>query len=143
RDFIITNTVYPTQSEFGESNKQSFSQFDPSFTANYSWNDDLSTYAKVTTGYKAGGSSEGAPMGDFDLTFDPEEITTYEIGLKSYWWDRRMRLSAAVFHSKFEEMQLFFVTAAVDTSVVQGYNAGDATVSGGEIELVFAPTQDF
>ena len=143
RDFIVTNTLAGTTSELGEVNDQNFSQFDPSFTANYSWNDDLSTYAKVATGYKAGGSSEGAPMGDFNLTFDPEEITTYEIGLKSYWWDRRIRLNTAVFHSEFEQMQLFFVTDPRDTSIVQGYNAGDATVSGGEIELLVAPTGDF
>lgn len=144
RDFTISHAGTQTvlAQELGAKNDQSFYQFNPSFVVNYAWNYDISTYAKVVTGYKAGGSSEGAPFGNFDQTYDPEEVTTYEVGLKSYWLDRKLRLNLTAFHSEFEEMQLAFSADALDPSVIQAYNAGEATVSGGEIELMYAPIDD-
>ena len=128
--------------EPGGSNDQDFSKFNPSFTANFNWNDDISTYAKVVTGYKAGGSSESGPAGSFDMTFDPEEVTSYEIGMKSYWWDRRVRLNVAAYYSEFDDMQLAFVVDPTNSAVVQSQNAGSATVQGGEIELLVMPIDD-
>jgi iron complex outermembrane recepter protein len=128
--------------EPGGSNDQEFSKFNPSFTANFNWNDDLSTYAKVVTGYKAGGSSESGPVGSFGMTFDPEEVTSYEVGMKSYWWDRRVRLNVAAYYSEFDDMQLAFVVDPTNSAVVQSQNAGSATVQGGEIELLVMPIDD-
>jgi iron complex outermembrane receptor protein len=128
--------------EPGGSNDQEFSKFNPSFTANFNWNDDLSTYAKVVTGYKAGGSSESGPVGSFDMTFDPEEVTSYEVGMKSYWWDRRVRLNVAAYYSEFDDMQLAFVVDPINSAIVQSQNAGSATVQGGEIELLVMPIDD-
>ena len=78
-------------------NDQSFEQFDPALTANFIWYENLSSYAKVSTGYKAGGSSEGSAPGMFGETFDPEEVITYELGLKSEWLDRSLRANIALF----------------------------------------------
>src|SRR5690625_7094368 len=50
-----------------------YSRFNPALTVNYNWTDDLSTYAKVVTGYKAGGASESSAIGQFHHTFSPEE----------------------------------------------------------------------
>lgn len=124
------------------SNRQSFSRFNPAFTASYSWSDTINTYAKVSTGYKAGGSSESAPVGQFGITFDPEDVISYELGLKSDWLDRSLRVNAAVFYSKFEDMQLAFVADASDASLVMGYNAGKANVTGAELEITWLPTND-
>jgi iron complex outermembrane receptor protein len=128
--------------EPGGSNDQDFSKFNPSFTANFNWNEDISTYAKVVTGYKAGGSSESGPVGSFGMTFDPEEVTSYELGLKSYWLDRRVRLNVAAYYSEFDDMQLAFVVDPNNSAVVQSQNAGSATVQGGEIELLVVPIED-
>ncbi len=124
------------------SNKQTSSRFNPAFTANYSWTDTINTYAKVSTGYKAGGSSEGAPPGLFNSTYSAEDVTTYELGLKSDWLDRSLRVNAAVFYSKFEDMQLVFVADATDASLTMGYNAGKANVTGAELEVTWLPTTD-
>ena len=123
-------------------NSQSFSRFNPAFTVSYQWSDTVNSYAKVTTGYKAGGSSEGAGPGRFDQTFDPEDVTSWELGLKSDWLDSSLRLNAAAFYSKFEDMQLAFVADPVDTSIIQAYNAGKANVKGFELELTWLPITD-
>ena len=124
------------------SNNVESSQFNPAFTANFSWTADVSTYLRIATGYKAGGSGEAVEVGQFGLTFRPEDVTAYEIGLKSYLFDRRVRLNAAVFNSDFEDMQMFFNTNPSDTSVVLGLNAGKATVRGFELEALWQPTAD-
>lgn len=138
RDFLIN--TFPI--ELGASNRQSFEEFNPSLTLNYAWNDTLTTYAKWVTAYKAGGSSESSAPGQFDQTFDPEDVTTYEVGMKSDWWDRRLRVNAALFYSEFDDMQLQFVADAFDTSVIQAYNAGEANVAGAELEVTVMPTPD-
>ncbi len=129
--------------EQGASNNQDFSRFNPAFTANFAWTDDLSVYGKVATGYRAGGSSEAAPPGSFNLTYGPEEITAYEAGLKSYWLDRRVRFNSAVFYNKLKDMQMLISTSPSDSSVVQGFNAGRATMKGVELELLVQPIDDF
>lgn len=126
----------------GSANNQTFKRWNPALTVNYNWTTDLSTYAKVVTGYKAGGSSESGPVGSFDQTFGPEKVMTFELGLKSYWWDRRVRWNMALFHSKFDDMQLAFNVDPRDSSVVQSINAGKASVDGGELELLIMPIDD-
>jgi len=123
-------------------NSLSFSKFNPAGTLNMAWTPDVNTYLRIATGYKAGGSSEAGPVGGFGLTFKPENVTTYELGLKSYWLEHRLRANVAVFHSDFKDMQLQFNVDPTNLAVVQGYNAGQAKVDGAEIELLFAPTND-
>jgi iron complex outermembrane receptor protein len=121
------------------SNDLESSRFNPSFTANFAWTGDVSTYLRVATGYKAGGSSESVAAGQFGVTFSPEDVTVYELGLKSYLLDRRIRLNAAAFSSRYEDMQLFFNTDPGDLSVVLGLNAGKATIRGIELEALWQP----
>jgi iron complex outermembrane recepter protein len=144
RDYHSADNFSAPINEVGASNDQDFKRFNPSLTVNFSWTDDLSTYAKVATGYKAGGSSESGvpPLGRFDLTFKPEKVVSYELGMKSYWLDRRVRLNAAAFESRFDDMQLAFVIDPNNSGVVQGFNAGKATVQGVELELLVMPIDD-
>lgn len=145
RRFVIKDEVgsFPpvVETDLGRS-RSKFSRFNPALTVNFNWNDDLSTYAKVVTAYKAGGASEGSPLGSFEQTYAPEEVTSYEVGVKSHWLDRRLRLNAAAFYSKFDDMQLAFTADVVDLSVIQSYNAGKANVKGFELELLYAPIDD-
>jgi iron complex outermembrane receptor protein len=122
------------------SNSVESSKFNPAFTANFRWTEDVSTYLRIATGYKAGGSAESVDVGQFGGTFDPEDVTLYELGLKSYLFDRRVRLNIAVFDSEYEDMQLFFNTNPADLSVLVATNAGKASVAGVELETLWQPT---
>ena len=144
RTLLTTYFGFPIAQEpapgIDNSNSLESSRFNPAFTANYHWTDDVSTYLRIATGYKAGGSSESVEAGQFGITFKPEDVTVYELGLKSYLFDRHVRLNAAAFLSRYEDMQLFFNTNPGDLSVVLGLNAGKATISGLEIEALWQPT---
>ena len=124
--------------DLGGNNSVSFSKFNPAGTIAWQMSPDVNSYLRIATGYKAGGSTEAAPTGQFAQTFQPENVTTYELGLKSYWADHRVRANVAVFHSKFSDMQLQFDVDPTNLAVVQSYNAGSATVDGAEFELLFA-----
>ncbi|MEZ5532743.1 MAG: TonB-dependent receptor [Steroidobacteraceae bacterium] len=143
RTYLISFFGFPIAQEPApgliNSNNVESSRFNPAFTADFAWTDDVSTYLRVATGYKAGGSAESTDIGQFGNTFKPEDVTSYELGLKSYLFDRHVRLNAAAFVSKFDDMQMFFVASPTDNSVVLGLNAGKASVQGLEIETLWQP----
>ena len=111
-----------------------YSRFDPSFTVDYRWTDELHTYARYATAYRAGGfnllNSNLSP-------FEPEKLTSYELGLKAQWLDRRLRTNLAAFWQTYEDMQLDFIDPA--TQQVYTLNAGEATFDGVEGEFEFLP----
>lgn len=107
-----------------------------SLTLNYAWNEDLRTYATVSTGYRSGGfGARVTSAADFEDGFDEETVTNYEIGLKSDWMDSRLRLNGAVFYMEYDDQQVnsFKAGAGGASSVV--LNAGEMEIKGLEIEL--------
>jgi iron complex outermembrane receptor protein len=141
-DFVIGQEPDPNNPAQITSNSVESSKFNPAFTANYAWTDDVSTYLRIATGYKAGGSGESVDVGQFGNTFDPEDVILYELGLKSYLFDRKLRLNIAAFDSEYDDMQLFFNTNPSDLSIVLATNAGKATVAGVELEALWQPIEN-
>ncbi len=116
----------------------------PSFTAQYQLTDDLNIYAKYAKGYKAGGISEGASEGAnaAQIVFQPEKATSYELGLKSEFFDRHVRLNLAAFHAQYNGLQLDFNTSISDPNSVAIFNVGKAEVDGVEGDFNVAVTHD-
>lgn len=112
-------------------------KFNPSFTASYRPTDDLTVYGKVVTGYKAGGSNEASPT--FTRTFSPETVTSYETGLKSDLFDRRLRFNLAAFVASYKDLQLDISADPVDASLADTFNVGRATVKGIETDVTAVP----
>jgi iron complex outermembrane receptor protein len=129
-------------SEINATNSQTFSKFNPAGTLAYDWTRDLNTYVRIATGYRAGGSSEGAPIGSFGTTYGPETSTQYEIGLKSYWLDHTLRINAAAFYTDIHDLQMQFNTDPTNLGIVLTQNAGAATIKGFEWESMYQPIQD-
>lgn len=78
-------------------------------TAAYSFEDnDMLAYAKVASSYRHGGMNlnEGSPgleLFPAELTYDEETSLTYELGLKSTWFDNALTLNAAIFLTEYED----------------------------------------
>ena len=101
--------------------------------ANYQLSNIL-LYGKYSTGFISGGSISG-------IAFAPEKAKSWEVGLKSDWFDRRVRFNLATYIVKYSDIQ----------STVLGYQVGhpelfqvlaslgDANVKGFEAELTVAP----
>lgn len=120
------------------SNEEDWDEFTWDATLNYFWTDDVSTYAKIATGYSAGGIPSAAYTDeDLGKTADPEFVTDYEFGVKSEWLGNRLRLNAAVFYYDYEDIQ---ITDWQDGATVLT-NAGEATLKGLELDIVAVPIE--
>jgi len=136
RDYSISGFVI----DDGTTNDKDFSRSTPSLTVAYSFSDDLSAYAKVASGYRAGGSSESAA--DFSRTFGPETLETYEIGVKAEWLDKRLRTNLALFSSDYQDIQLDVTPDPDNITITQTINAGEAVINGLELDLTAAISDD-
>lgn len=96
------------------------------FVAEYDLRNDLMVYGKVGTGYLSGGVYNTDP-------FEPEEITSYEIGFKGEFFDNRLRVNAAAFEADYKNLQIFYFTDKVFYE-----NAGRAKTRGLEVEATAA-----
>ncbi len=106
---------------------------------NYALDDNMQTYFKISQGWKAGGFNGEAPSATIAVKpYDPEEVIAYELGVKSRWLDQRLQTNIALFYNDITGMQLSeFLGAYSDIQ-----NAGSATVTGAEIELIAALSDD-
>ena len=115
-------------------NTLDFSNTSPTFGLEYQFTSDMMAYASFSKGYKTGSwttrLSSPHPTYDSSLHFDPEFATSEEVGLKSEWLDRRLRLNLAAFHTKYSGIQLNSQQGISPTLV----NAGDAKIYGFEVE---------
>jgi iron complex outermembrane recepter protein len=108
----------------------------------YRWNDDVMTYVQYSTGFKGGGISPRPFVPTQATPFDPEELRSWEVGAKTDFFDRKLRVNSAVFYSKYSDIQFGLQScpppgAPAPCGVVA--NAGDATVKGLELEAVVRP----
>ena len=123
-----------TASPLGDGDRR-FSNFSPNLIIAYDLSPDINAYASLSKGYKTGGFNvRSGSIGGFEQGFGPENITSYELGLKSLWWDNRVRLNADVFRSKYRDIQVGSVNPSNPT-VVEITNAGEALIKGFEAEL--------
>jgi iron complex outermembrane receptor protein len=104
---------------------------------------DIMVYGKVSTGFKAGGFT--AVITSTTVTavpFLPENLTQYETGLKSEWFNHTLRANIAAYYSKYDEIQEPIIEATPLGITAVTANASKAHISGGELELVSVPTRD-
>jgi iron complex outermembrane receptor protein len=70
--------------------------------ADFKFTDDVMAYAQVSTGFRSPGFNP-RPFTARQLEAIPEEsLTAYEVGVKSDFFDNRVRMNAAVFYSDYE-----------------------------------------
>ncbi|AGH50991.1 MULTISPECIES: TonB-dependent receptor [Sphingomonadales] len=138
RRFLGNGTYLPLGVTVGDIRVKSH-KFNPSVILNYRATDNVSVYGKVVTGYKAGGSNEASPT--FTRTFDPETVTSYEVGVKSDLFDRRVRLNLSGFIAIYKDLQLDISADAADASLADTFNVGRANVKGLEADLTVVPVR--
>lgn len=116
----------------------SFNKFTWNLMGRYEFNPDVSVYARVATGYRSGGFNASDPLAaDGSVpNFGDEEVTSYEVGLKSELFDRRLRLNVAGYHNIFDGLatvQPVLTGQGTFQSVVR--NAGNVEYTGIEADF--------
>jgi iron complex outermembrane receptor protein len=101
---------------------------------------DNMLFATAGTGFKAGGFNQTvAPMD----TFDPEELTAYQLGSRNRFADGRVQLNAEVYYWDYKDQQIGHVVFdPVGNINFVTDNAGQATIQGANIDLVAAITDN-
>jgi iron complex outermembrane receptor protein len=108
----------------------------------YKFTQSLLGYVSVSTGFKGGGVNPRPFVADQRLPFNPETLKTYEAGLKSEFFDRKMRLNGAVFLNKYDDIILGKTVcpeSSLPTPCLRPANIGTADVKGAELELSVYP----
>ena len=147
-DNYVTNEEAETLPEragiYGRSFSEDFSNVSGRATVQYFFSDDFNMYATYATGYRSGGFN-----GDFfDVAndgpdaYDEEEVTSYEIGLKSSLMGGRMQFNAAAFMYEYEDLQVSTVLAQGNTVTSAIGNAGEAEREGVELSLAWLLTDN-
>jgi iron complex outermembrane receptor protein len=121
----------------------SVSRVDPKVGLSYQWSPDVMTYAQYSTGYKSGGFNP-RPLTRTQVTsFGPEKVTSYEVGLKSEWFEHRLRANVAGFVSNYSALQLPVATVDPGTGfpAFLTESVGNARIKGIELEIESRPVR--
>ncbi len=115
-----------------------FEKFTPRFGINYKASSDVLLYASYSRGFKQGGFNGRPLVSEAEVTqYAPEELTTYEAGLKAQWLDGQLTTNLAAFHSKYQDIQL--TVNQTPTNFVANAAAGE--INGFEFETVMRPAR--
>ena len=145
----------------GRDDSESWAAVSGNFVLDYQLTDDIMLYASYRRGFKSGGFSAalttcevtcaGSPLAglfmdgtrgdgtDLDTTFDEEILQSYEAGIKSMWFDRRLRFNLSTFFYDYDDLQVFTLELVGGQIVTVTENAADATIWGGEIDMMARP----
>jgi len=123
--------------------KLSTSLWTPRFAVNYEPTDDILFYASATRGFKSGGWNARATSPSQFLPFDPEKVWSYEAGVKSEWFDRRLRVNLSAYQMDVSDLQTpsAFVNPATGAITFITQNFADYRNRGLEAEFTTAPIE--
>lgn len=143
--------------------KKTFKQFTPRASVSWQPNSDTNVYASWSKGFKGGGfdprglstaapdlngngTREASEIFEYFL-FEPEKVTSYEVGYKAALFDRRVRIAIAGFIADYKDAQVpgsaGAVINGVPTFVGVTTNAGKAQFKGIEFEGSATIARDF
>jgi iron complex outermembrane receptor protein len=131
RPYTPDASIIP-QPGFPRSDDTTNNAFTPKLGLEYKASPNLLIYATASKGFKSGGYNLGINV----PAFEPEDIWSYEGGLKFTSADRRLRANLAAFYYDYTNLQV----SKVFNSAVITENAAEAELYGGELELTFLPT---
>jgi iron complex outermembrane recepter protein len=120
----------------------------PMISADYQVTPDAMIYGRVARGFKSGGFNGRANNPGEQQPYDPETVTSFEIGAKTEWFDRRLRANIAAFYNDYEDFQARVSDCVADPTIPGGactialtvLNAGQLDIRGVELELYANPT---
>jgi iron complex outermembrane receptor protein len=143
--------LFATTSDF--TGTADFQEFTPRASVSFHPAENQTVYASYSRGFKGGGfdprgvstacRTPGGAVCNADqiydfLSFDPETVTSYELGYRASLFDRRLNFSLAVFRADYRDVQvpgsIGTVIGGQQTFIGVTTNAGRARFQGVEFE---------
>lgn len=123
---------------FSVSPEAKWDSFDPAVTLDYAITPDIMAYASYRRGFKSGGFQTLLPAtaAIAGAPFLPEQVTSYEIGLKTAWFERRLIANAALYRSDITDQQILRITGPALQTID---NAGETRTDGLDLSINARP----
>ncbi len=114
----------------------SAASFDPKAVLEYHFTPSVLSYFSFSRGFKSGAIQATANNAEqASVVTKPEHVSAYELGLKSEFFQHRLRLNIAAFYNNFADLQVRRVVTFPDgTNTAVAENAATATIKGVEAE---------
>jgi|GEM_PF-3370537 len=118
--------------------KFSSNNFSPKLGFEWQASPDALLFGSFTRGSRAGGyNSRYAYTSVAPSPYRDEKVDAYELGVKSDWFDRKLRVNFSVFHNEFSDLQRTILKSDSTQDVV---NAAEVEIDGAELETSIVPT---
>jgi iron complex outermembrane receptor protein len=130
--------VPPTERE------SSFNDFSPRVGIEFQATPDILLYANYSEGFRSGTFNGRSGAQRAVQAVDPEQVEAYEMGFKSEWFGKRLRLNGAGFFTDYSDIQ--FMSVEPDPAaglIIFLRNADKAEVYGFELESVASISDAF
>ncbi|MBM0104386.1 TonB-dependent receptor [Steroidobacter sp. S1-65] len=112
------------------------------FALSYAATDDTTFYARIASGFRPGGVNDwrsAAARGvSVPAKYDSDTLWNYELGVKSYMFDRALYTELSVYRIDWSDQQI----SLQDPNAIFAYigNAGKSFVNGVELQINAQPT---
>ncbi len=125
----------------GELRNKTWYSFTPKYGVSYQFTPTVYGYGTISEGFNAGGFNNRASSRPTALPYDEENVTTYELGLKTDLLNHRLRVNTTVFYNSYQNLQqtATVVSPINNTPVTVRTNAGSAHTDGVELETIAEP----
>ncbi|HZD53356.1 MAG TPA: TonB-dependent receptor, partial [Woeseiaceae bacterium] len=121
--------------------RQSGDTVRPKVSLSYQATEDVMLYALYSEGFRVGGINNSAQPFTPGIpdTYDSDELTNIELGIKSRWLGSRLQANADVFFINWDDIQV----EPRDPASVEPFttNGGEAEVQGVEWAIDYLPTE--
>ncbi|MDK3159678.1 TonB-dependent receptor [Kamptonema cortianum] len=114
----------------GTIRETSFDSLQPKATITYKVTPEQLVYATYSTGFRSGGFN--APAVSIPI-YNDEEIENFEAGFKTSWMNRRLIVNGAVYTSKIDDFQFFFIDVNTASQIIG--NIDRVSIWGVELEM--------
>ncbi|HEY0915490.1 MAG TPA: TonB-dependent receptor [Solimonas sp.] len=139
----FSGLLYASQNQLRAGQKPADSSEDgisPKASIAFQATDNLRLYFTASRGFRFGGPQLAAssPTTDVPETYKSDSLWNYELGLRSDWLDRSLRIDASVYRIDWKDPQVYQISADGLTGFID--NVGGARGHGVELSLSYLPS---
>jgi iron complex outermembrane receptor protein len=119
-----------------ETSSEEYKEFTPKVALMLDVKEDLSFFISAVKGFRYGGFNSDAFMSEeIKTTFDPDEVWNYEMGMRSEWFDSRVRADITLYRVKWDNAQQGLFDTSRVGAVPYIENFGSTTADGVEFNF--------
>ncbi len=127
--------TFPTPGLNLDGEERNYGEVIPRFALEYRFSPNVAAYASATRGYRPGGLNTQTEFVEA-LEFEEERSWNYELGVKTNWFDNRLRANLSVFINDVDDYQVLLF----DETFFSGTTANaEVEIRGLELEISATP----